>query len=181
MRVHLGKAVCESVCLCVCMCVVCREGWIIFISPLLIRPHHHHHRRRRSPHTTFSQTVFKLSLYLKTHLLSLRVCVPLALSSAFTQTHTDTHAPIHACSPWPNFWGSLFGWKKKNEDKSPWNPQNATERKTEQSVALSPPPSNSPSYQSLPPSTCVPPALYLQLPASLRPCRMTWHECRRHR
>lgn len=65
---------------------------------------------------------------------------------------------------------SIFGWQKR-KGKSPWNPQNATERKTEQSFAL--PFSNSPSYQPL----------RLYLPHSLSPTRcisealqddMTW-------
>lgn len=42
------------------------------------------------------------------------------------------------------------------------------------------PPSNSHSYQSILPSTCVSPTPYLPLPAFQMPCRTARHECRRH-
>lgn len=100
---------------------------------------------------------------------------PLSLKHTLIHTHRYTHVPLDLISEAVY----LAGRRKMKTNlpeilKMPW-------RGRRSSLLLSPPPSYSTSYQSLPPSTCVSPTLYLQLPASLRPCRMTWHECRRHR
>lgn len=149
MRVHLGKAACVRVCLTVCM--LCREGWIIFISLLLIRPPHPHPTLPTTTTTLnapsspklfslpcHSEALFKNTVTL--FLLVSSVCVPLTLSSFFTQRHTHPYTLSHMF-PLTSFLRQFIWLAEKKtwrKDKSPWNPQNATQKKTEQSAALSP-------------------------------------------
>lgn len=172
MRVHLGKVVCESA------CVYGAERDESFLSLL----------SSSDPTTTalhislklFSLPCHSAPLFKKTSsfpLCSFHSLIFFSHTRACTHAHTPTHTfPLTSFLRQFIWLAEKKMWRK---EKSPWNPQNATERKAEQSVALSP--FNSPSLQSLSPSTCTSPTLYLQLPVSLRPCRMTWHEWRRHR
>lgn len=161
MRVHLGKAECE------CVCVLSREGWIIFISLQLIRP-------------CFPSLV-TLSRYLKTLspcFSSFILCVFLSLTHPFSFKHSvrHTYVPLDLISDTVY----LAGIKKTREERQISLKSSKCHREEHWAVCcfLSP---LILLLISLPPSTCISPTLYLQLPASLRPCRMTWHECRRHR
>lgn len=80
-----------------------------------------------------------LSRYLKTVTLFLlfpSVC-SFTVSSIFDLSHMHTHTHTHFLIDLNSQAVYLAGRKKMwVKDKSPWNPQNATQKKTEQSVAL---------------------------------------------
>lgn len=106
MRVHLGKVVCESA------CVYGAERDESFLSLL----------RSSDPTTTalhislklFSLPCHSAPLFKKTS--SFPLCSFHSLIF-FSHTHARTHIHTRTHSPWPHFWGSLFGWRKKKCDE----------------------------------------------------------------